>query len=279
MRRVRRILVPIAAALLLAAPALAQDGGGAPAPDFTEPCPALYPGDGAGKERIARWMARGAADRGLPRELPVMAALVESNVANIKGDSYNGFFGMLGRARTPERQMQWFTDSASLVRQRRVAEGRPDPAKDETAFGSWIADVERPARQYRSRYQTQLEEARGLIAAKCAPPRHDDVTPPRLEVKISGGQHPLSTAGIVLSVRCPDRDGVVGVVVEAGAGVRRAAAREPSTRGYTVITAPIPRAARRDIRAGRSVNAHVSAIAADAAANTTVRQRLVTLVR
>ena len=49
-----------------------------PAPDFSQPCPAVYPGDDAEKARIARWMARGAADRGLPHELPVMAGLTQS---------------------------------------------------------------------------------------------------------------------------------------------------------------------------------------------------------
>src|SRR5918994_939512 len=147
--------------------------GGAPAPDFSEPCPALYPGDDAARERIARWMARGAADRGLPHELPVMAAIGESGLRNLSGDSYAGFFGMhvslntgdyRGFPRNPDLQLRWFTDTATLVRQRRVAQGRPDPAKDPAAYGSWIADVERPAREYRSRYQTHLEEARGLIA-------------------------------------------------------------------------------------------------------------------
>jgi hypothetical protein len=54
--------------------------GGAPAPAFGEPCPALYPGDDAARERLARWMARAAAERGLPHELPVMAAIAESGL-------------------------------------------------------------------------------------------------------------------------------------------------------------------------------------------------------
>src|SRR6185436_3808806 len=39
-------------------------------------------------------------------------------------------------------------------------------------YGDWIADVERPAEQYRGRYQTKLEEAQGLLksAAPAAPP-------------------------------------------------------------------------------------------------------------
>src|SRR5829696_8113975 len=154
-----------AAALALAPSALAQ--GGAPAPDFDEPCPALYPGDNATRERLARWMARAAAERGLPHELPVMAAIAESGLSNLHGDSYHGFFGMheilnsgeyRGFPREPELQVKWFIDTASSVRQRRVAEIRPDPAADPDSFGDWIADVERPAPENRSGYQTHLEE-------------------------------------------------------------------------------------------------------------------------
>src|ERR687897_671843 len=158
-------------------PAHAQ--GGAPAPDFSEPCPALYPGDDAVRERIARWMARGAADRGLPHELPVMAAIAESGLRNIRGTSYHGFFGMheslsigeyRGFPRNPELQLEWFLDTAMLVRQRLLARGRPDPAASSSSFGEWIADVERPAPQNRSAYQPHLAEARGLVAGKCARP-------------------------------------------------------------------------------------------------------------
>ena len=61
-----------------------------------------------------------------------------------------------------------------------MAEGRPDPASDERAFGGWIADVERPAPENRSGYQPHLAEARSLIAGKCPAPVSHDTTPPRL---------------------------------------------------------------------------------------------------
>jgi hypothetical protein len=287
MRRVRR-LAPLAAALaLVAAPAAqAQDGGGMSAPDFSEPCPAVYPGDDAASERIARWMARGSADRGLPRELPVMAALVESGLHNLGGTSFAGYFGMSrtlntgdyrGFRRHPDLQLRWFADTAILVRQRRVAEGRPDPAADESTYGSWIADVERPARQYRTRYQPRLEEARSLIAGKCAAPHTDDLVPPRLRWRIEASQQPLATRGIVMRVRCPDHDCLVGAMVEIGTRTRRVRALEPAEGGYTALTVRIPRAARRALRSGRTVGARVTAIAADDAANTTARHRLVTL--
>ena len=276
-------------ALTFSAVVRAQSGGGGmPAPDFAEPCPAVYPGDDATKERIARWMARAAADRGLPHELPVMAAITESGLRNLKGDTYHGFFGMhdslnsgeyRGFPRNPDLQVRWFLDSAGLVRQRRVAVGRPDPAKDESAYGSWIADVERPAREYRSRYQTHLDEARELIAGKCAAPASDDTTPPRLEVRIARRQHPLAMGGIVVEARCPDNDCLLGATTTIGTRTRRTAATKPAERGYTTLTVPIPRSARRALRAGHSVRARVAAIAADPAANATARHRLVTLVR
>jgi hypothetical protein len=261
-------------------------GGGMPAPDFSEPCPAVYPGDEAEKARIARWMARGAADRGLPHELPVMAGLTESGLQNLRGSSFSGYFGMSralnrgdyrGFPRNPDLQMRWFTDTAMLVRQRRVAEGRPDPADDPASYGSWIADVERPARRYRSRYQTHLAESRELIAGKCDAPSADDTTAPRLSARIARTQQPLTTGGILLSARCPDHDCLMGATVEIGDTVRRAAAREPASSGYAQLVVKLPRAARRDLRAGRTMRARVTAIAADKAANTTAHARLVTL--
>ena len=154
-------------AALVAAPAAAAQGG-VTAPDLSDPCPAVYPGDSASQERLARWMARSAADRGLPRELPVMAAIAESGLRNLRGEDYHGFFGMheslnagvyRGFPSRPELQLRWFLDSAAAVRQRRIAEGMPDPAADERDFGLWVADVERPAPQNRSGYQPHLAEA------------------------------------------------------------------------------------------------------------------------
>jgi hypothetical protein len=287
MRWVRR-LVPLILLLVLvpASKALAQSGGGMPAPDFSEPCPATYPGDDAEKARIARWMARGAADRGLPLELPVMAGLTESGLENVRGSGFSGFFGMSralntgdyrGFPRDPELQLRWFTDTAMLVRQRRVAEGRDDPAGDAADYGSWIADVERPARQYRSRYQTHLDESRELIAGKCDPPSADDTAGPRLRVRLATTQRPLTTGGIAVDARCPDNDCLVGAMVESGDVVRRAAALEPAPKGYTRLIVRVPRSVRKRVRQGGAASVRVTVIAADTAANPTSRTRLVAL--
>ncbi len=44
-----------------------------------------------------------------------------------------------------------------------IAQGDKDFGKDPRTWGEWIADVERPAEQYRGRYQLRLEEARKLL--------------------------------------------------------------------------------------------------------------------
>ena len=286
--RIAAAVVTIGAAgLVFSAAVRAQDGGGGtPAPNFSEPCPAVYPGDDAARERLARWMARGAADRGMPHELPVMAAIAESGLRNLSGPSYSGFFGMYeslnsgdyrGFRRNPDLQLRWFLDTAALVRQRRVAVGKPDPATDPSSFGSWIADVERPAPENRTGYQPHLGEARDLIAGKCAAPAQDDTAPPRLVAHIPRPQHPLATGGAVVSLRCPDSDCLAGVTVMIGTRTTRSAAREPAPTGLTTLTTPLPRKARRALRAGRSIRATITVIAADNAANTTSRRRLVTL--
>ena len=57
---------------------------------------AAYPGSSARKEDVAAWMAAQARARGLPSELPIMAALVESSLSNLDyGDADSvGFFQM-----------------------------------------------------------------------------------------------------------------------------------------------------------------------------------------
>jgi hypothetical protein len=288
---VRSIALVTAFAAVLAWPPSALAQGGAPAPDFDEPCPALYPGDDAARERIARWMARAAAERGLPHELPVMAAIAESGLRNLRGGSYHGFFGMheslnrgdyRGFPRRPELQVRWFLDTAAAVRQRRVAEGRPDPAADEAAFGGWIADIERPSPENRSGYQPHLDEARGLVAGKCAAPVRDDVEPPLLRSRIAARQHPLAAGGIGVRVRCPEADCLSGATASVRIGDRErtlhAAALDPPERGYGSLVLRLPRIVRRELRHGRSVRARVTVCAADAAANASTRGRSVLLL-
>jgi len=135
----------------------------------------VYPGDGASRQELAKWLAAGAARHGLPPELPVMAALVESGVRNLRfghADSV-GFFQMrvgiwnkgayAGYPDRPELQLQWFIDQAVALKDKRIAAGYAGFGTDPARWGEWIADVERPAERYRGRYQQRLDEARALL--------------------------------------------------------------------------------------------------------------------
>ena len=140
--------------------------------------PAAYPGDGAPKPQIAAWMARRAAAAGIPEELPVMAALVESGLANLDhGDRDSvGFFQMRvgiwdegayrGFRDDPALQLQWFIDQATALRTERIAAGDVAFGSDPASWGTWIADIERPDERYRNRYGLVLDAARELLAAR-----------------------------------------------------------------------------------------------------------------
>jgi hypothetical protein len=153
-----------------------QATGGTP-PDLSG-VGSAYPGDNASRHSIAAWMGRAAQRRGLPPELPVMAALVESNLKNLHyGDADSvGYFQMrlgiwnsgpyAGYSSHPERQLNWFLDHAAAVKKERLAAGRS--VTDPKQYGEWIADVERPAAQFRGRYQLQFDAAHGLLAQASA---------------------------------------------------------------------------------------------------------------
>jgi len=105
----------------------------------------------------------------------VMAALVESGVKNLNfGDADSvGFFQMrvgiwnkgeyAGYPDNPGLQAKWFIDHALAHKKQQIARGDADFGKDPSTWGEWIADVERPAEQYRGRYQLRLAEARRLL--------------------------------------------------------------------------------------------------------------------
>ncbi|HZB74936.1 MAG TPA: hypothetical protein VE526_01835, partial [Solirubrobacteraceae bacterium] len=155
-------------------PAPAADVPAGPPPDLAD-VPADYPGDDAGQKALAKWLAKRAEKAGLPPELPVMAALVESGVRNLSfGDADSvGFFQMrlsiwnqgqyAGYPRNPGLQIKWFVDHALAHKRARIAAGDRDFGKDPREWGEWIADVERPAEQFRGRYQLRLAEARKLL--------------------------------------------------------------------------------------------------------------------
>jgi hypothetical protein len=168
-----RPLLATAAALALTA-ALGPGAATSVAADCS-----VYPGDDAPKATLAIWMADGALRRGVPPELPVMGALVESGLKNLKfGDADSvGFFLMrvgiwnrgeyAGFPDDPSLQLKWFLDTALAVKAARLAAGDSAFGADEARYGDWAADVLRPAEQYRGRYQPRLAEARALIGAGC----------------------------------------------------------------------------------------------------------------
>jgi hypothetical protein len=143
--------------------------------DLTDAASA-YPGDNASQAALAQWLGKQAQQAGLPPELPVMASLVESGVKNLNfGDRDSvGFFQMrvgiwnqgayAGFPDHPELQAKWFIDHALAVKREAIAAGDAHFGKDPAKFGEWIADVERPAEQFRGRYQLRLDEARKLLA-------------------------------------------------------------------------------------------------------------------
>ena len=95
-----------------------------------------YPGDKASQAELAKWLGDEAEKAGLPRELPVMASLVESGVKNLKGGDADsaGFFQMRvgiwdqgpykGYRTDPQLQAKWFIDNALAVKKQRLAAGK-----------------------------------------------------------------------------------------------------------------------------------------------------------
>jgi len=182
-----------------------------------------YPGDAAPKKTIAAWMANGAEAEGIPRELPVMGALVASGMRNLKngeGDAA-GFFQMrrgiwdqgpyAGYPEKPELQLKWFTDQSKAVRERKLGEGDAEYGRDPSRWGEWAADVLRPPEHQRGLYQPRLDEARSLIAAGCAAPGPGDggqVVPdsdvPVARLVVRKVQRPLRSGAVIAVVACPN---------------------------------------------------------------------------
>jgi hypothetical protein len=267
------------ALLLYVQPAVAQDGGGGASPPGPgDPCPSAYPGKGADREAIASWMARGAALRDVPEQLPVMAALAESGLRNLnkRGNPFAGFFSMhrslskgpyRGFPKKPDLQLLWFLDTAVTVRQREIAEGDEDYGTDSDSYGTWIADVERPAPENRKGYQPYLDDAGELLDEPCRPSSHEpDETPPPLRVSAAGRQQDV----VVVKARCPREVCLVGARAEPTRRVRAAHAVESDG---SAVTLSLP------ARTRRSTRLVVTVTAVDASGNATRKSKRVTLLR
>jgi hypothetical protein len=211
-RSLRAVLIALIAATSMAALGSVWS---APAQAATCGAPVAYPGDAASPELFANWMANAAMAKGIPGELPVMAGLVESGLKNLNyGDADSvGFFQMrtsiwnkgayAGYPNQPDLQMQWFTDQATAVRNSYKANGKGDPAASSSTYGVWIADIERPAEQYRGRYQLRLTDAQKLVAATCVDLQGVNVLAPKSHLTIKHTQHPARTGAIAVRVSCP----------------------------------------------------------------------------
>ncbi len=278
--RLRSVVALALLAGVLAAPVAA------PAPARAADCPAVtpYPGDTAPKTDIAGWMARGAAARGIPGELPVMAALVESGLANLGtgGGDAKGYFQMRqsiwiatypGFPDDPEVQLDWFLDQAAAV--------RTPPYPVETAWGEWAADVERPAQQYRSRYQLRLADARALIGAPCD---GLDTVAPQAEVVATARQQVLQGHRLQVTVGCPAEPctaAVRGRVLLGGrpeveAPARTLATGQPATLKLRLAT-PARQLVARALQRGVRAEVRFVITTTDAAGNAAVTRRTVRL--
>jgi hypothetical protein len=108
-----------------------------------------------------------------------MGALVASGLTNLSGGDADekGFFRMRESiwnqgpyaefSDHPELQLMWFIDHALTVRTTRVAAGEAEFGLDPGSWGVWIADVLRPAEQFRGQYQLKLAEAQQLMGPDC----------------------------------------------------------------------------------------------------------------
>src|SRR5262249_30844567 len=97
----------------------------------------------------------------------------------------------------PEQQLKWFINEALSVKNQRLARGEVAFQHDPNQFGDWIADIERPAEQYRGRYQLRLDQATSLLgpgtpaeAASVAP-----AAPPVVPAVAASTPQPVATAG------------------------------------------------------------------------------------
>ncbi len=146
--------------------------------------PALlkYPGNGAGKQKLACWLAANAAKNGAPPILAVMCSIPESGVTNIGGgdrDSVGffqiragihpvppGFGAASGSIRSeswwhahPEAQMAWWAREMKRVR----PSGASASTKDPDQLANWAYGIERCAAEYRHRYRDAYQEAKRLV--------------------------------------------------------------------------------------------------------------------
>lgn len=143
-----------------------------------------YPGNSAGQQKLACWLAANAKQRGLPPLLAVMCAIPESGLSNVPyGDRDSvgffqiragihpappGFGSASGRIQSgawwhanPEAQWAWFARAAATAAA--GSSSRNGSTIDPDRLGRWCIDIERPAAQYEYKYRQAHKQAKDLV--------------------------------------------------------------------------------------------------------------------
>ena len=261
----------VPAAQAPAAPAPSGDPAAQPLPPLPVDPTNPYPGDGAGKQALAQWLAREAQKAGLPPELPVMA-LARRDAASRTSTSGTATPSASSRCapasgtrcdyagypERPELQMKWFIDQAlrregeaHRRRQHRVPE-LPPPTQ---SGAEWIADIEpAPAEQYRGRYQIpKLADGPGVGSRRrpAAAPRRSSLMrwygPTRLGETADSVRASGEAPGIE-ACRFARRPGWARVKRQGGCGTRGSRAVASCRRSWTAPRRP-PRRPRTALAA------------------------------
>ena len=112
----------------------------------------------------ARSSGRAAGDGGAGRVGPVQPRLRRRRLGRVLPDAGGHLEQRPATPATPTGPSCSSSGSSTRPRpSRAAAPARGLPIDDPARFGEWIADIERPAEQYRGRYQLQLDEARELL--------------------------------------------------------------------------------------------------------------------
>ncbi len=120
------------------------------------------------KRARAKWLGERSVLWGMPPELPILCTLVEAEMKNLPYLGERNDYDSVGPyqqrdaygTRAQRNNWVWATD-AFLREAWRVRAG--NIGTGDAGLGEWVADAQRPAVQYRGRYQQRLWEARELL--------------------------------------------------------------------------------------------------------------------
>lgn len=127
------------------------------------------------KLRLVRDFALQAKKHGIPAELPIMTALVESNFTNVAGgdrDSVGMFqqraaWGPFSVRHNPMKSLKLFLEGGQAGQRGAVDFKHQFKGRGSSAYGQWCQAVQVSA--FPGRYQERLSEARRLLRAAGVP--------------------------------------------------------------------------------------------------------------